>query len=294
MKNKIIKKTFLIFLGIVLIALLCGCSKSLNSSGALMKEEISSDSDTEIGSTSNIIENVNEERKIIEKVELSVQTTKFEELIENTKNKIKELSGYIESSNISGREIDSNNTRWAEIKIKIPAENNDSFKSFISGSSVVIREAVTTEDVTLKYVDIESRINALQAEKASLENLLTSAGSTSDIITIRQQLTDVIYKIESYESQLRTYDNLVDYCTINLYVNEVEHTAIIEEQGTWEEIGTNLARNFEKVGDVLVNLFVFFVSTIPYMLPFGVIAIIVIVIIKLSAKSRRKKAQKKD
>ena len=59
MKNKIIKKTFLIFLGIVLIALLCGCSKSLNSSGALMKEEISSGSDTEIGSTSNIIENVN-------------------------------------------------------------------------------------------------------------------------------------------------------------------------------------------------------------------------------------------
>ena len=79
-----------------------------------------------------------------------------------------------------------------------------------------------------------------------------------------------------------------------MYVDEVEHTAIIEEQGTWEEIGTNLARNFETVGDVLVNLFVFFVSTIPYMLPFGVIAIIVIVIIKLSAKSRRKKAQKKD
>ena len=150
MKNKIIKKTFLIFLGIVLIALLCGCSKSLNSSDALFKEEISSGSDTEIGSTSNIIENVNEERKIIETVELSVQTKKFEELIENTKVKIKELNGYIESSNISGREIDSNNNRWAEIKIKIPADNNDFFKSFISGNSVVIRESITTEDVIKK------------------------------------------------------------------------------------------------------------------------------------------------
>ena len=293
MKNKLFKKLAITICAIGMVALLFGCSA--NESLSIDKftgEDYSQNSSAEIGSTSNIIEEISNERKIIETVELGVQTTKFEELLENTKNKIKELNGYVESSNISGREIGTYNNRWAEMKVKIPAKNSEYFKGFISESSVIIRESVTTEDITLKYVDIESRILALRSEQASLEKLLENAKSTSDIVTIRQQLTDVIYKIESYESQLRTFDNLVDYCTITLYIDEVERTTIVEDQSTWEEIGTNLSRNFEKVWDGIVALFIFFVSIIPYMIPFAIIGIIVLVIIKLCTKSRNKKSNK--
>ena len=34
-----------------------------------------------------------------------------------------------------------------------------------------------------------------------------------DIITIEQRLSDVRYQLESMESQLRSYDNRVDYST---------------------------------------------------------------------------------
>ena len=295
MKNNSFKKIAVIFCGIVLITLLWGCSADATvESNKFVQEEYIQDSSAEIGSTSNIIEEISEERKIIETINLNVQTTKFEELMENTKSKIKELNGYVESSNISGREIDSYNNRFAEMKIKIPAENSEYFKAFISGNSVVIRESVTTEDITLKYVDMESRIIALRSEQDSLEKLLENAKNTSEIITIRQQLTDVIYKIESYESQLRTYDNLVDYCTITLNIAEVDRTAIVEEQSTWEEIGTNLSRNFENVWDGIVAVFIFFISAVPYMLPFAGIGIIVLVIVKLCNKSRNKKSRKNE
>ena len=84
------------------------------------------------------------------------------------------------------------------------------------------------------------------------------------------------------------------YCTITLNIAEVDRTAIVEEQSTWEEIGTNLSRNFENVWDGIVAVFIFFISAVPYMLPFAGIGIIVLVIVKLCNKSRNKKSRKNE
>ena len=51
-----------------------------------------------------------------------------------------------------------------------------------------------------------------------------------DIITIEQRLSDVRYQLESMESQLRSYDNRVDYSTVYLYIDEVEVYTPVEEE----------------------------------------------------------------
>ena len=114
---------------------------------------------------------------------------------------------------------------------------------------------------------MESRTAALEAEKESLERLLKDAENMTDIINIRDKLTDVIYEIESHKAQLRTYDNLVDYSTISINIHEVERTVIIAEQTTWQKIGTNLKNNFENVWNGAVAVFIFAVSSIPYLIP---------------------------
>lgn len=234
-------------------------------------------------------ENVLADRKIIETIELSVQTKEFDKLLENLNAQIASLGGYVESSDISGREIDSDSNRWANMTIRIPAEHSEAFTGFISDNSVVVNRTVTTEDVTLSYVDIESRLAALQAEKTALEQLLANAASTDEIILIRDQLTEVIYEIESCTAQLRTYDNLVDYCTVEIYIDEVERTIVVEEQNVWQEIGVNLSNNFADVWNGMVDFFVFAVSSLPYLIPGAIIAVIVIVIVLIAKKSAKKK-----
>ena len=127
---------------------------------------------------------------------------------------------------------------------------------------------------------MESRVSALETEKAALEKLLADAEKLEDIITIQDRLTDVIYEIESYKSQLRTYDNLIDYTTIGIYVREVERVTIVEEQTVWEEIKTNLGDNIGDIGRGCVDVFVFVISNIPYILILGGIAAVVLVVVK--------------
>ena len=236
------------------------------------------------GSTGNVQEN----RKIIENMELSVETKEFSKLLAGVEEQISQMGGYIENSNIYGREIDSEENRSAELVVRIPAEKSKDFSGYIAENSVVVHRAVNTEDVTLEYVDMESRVAALRAEKDALEKLLKNAEKVEDIISVRSQLTEVIYEIESYESQLRTYDNLVSYATITIWIEEVERTTVVEKQNAWQQIGTNLKNNFSNMWDGVVAVFVFVISAIPYLIPFGVIAGIILLFIRLWDKKKQK------
>lgn len=300
MRRKVSKLLVFILVVFVMVGLLTACGgKKMADDGMMMENavggtenygESSEISDTV--STADKTTNVRDNRKIIEKIELSIETKEFDALLESLDNQIATLNGYVESSDIYGREFDSYENRSANMKIRIPADKSKDFSDYISKNSVVVSRSVTTEDVTLTYVDIESRVNALTAEKESLEALLKKAKTVEEIVTVRDKLTEVIYEIESYQSQLRTYDNLVDYCTVTLYIDEVERTTVVEEQNVWQEIGTNLETNFANVWDGIVALFVFAVSAIPYLIPFIIIGIIVLIPITAHRRKKRNQQEK--
>lgn len=262
-------------------------TEATNKSSAFTMENMDLEEEVE---TVNEIAKVDDSRKMIENVELSVQTKEFDTLLEKVNAEIAALNGYIESSNVGGNAIDSENERYAEMRIRIPAEKSQTFSAYISENSVVTNRSVTTEDVTLTYVDMESRVSALKAEKESLEKLLKEASTVQDIMDVRDRLTDVIHEIESYQSQLRTYDNLVDYSTITLYIDEVERTAVVEEQNVWQKIGTNLGNNFANVWDGTVDVFVFVVSAIPYLVPVILIAGIAIAVAVICKRRKQRKS----
>ena len=74
----------------------------------------------------------------------------------------------------------------------------------------------------MNYVDVESHITALKTEQESLLKMLEQADTIETILAIQNQLTQVRYQLESYESQKRTYDNDLNYSAVYVYVQEVE------------------------------------------------------------------------
>jgi len=284
-----VKKIICALLLITLCICSVACSKYENYSSDIYDEALPEKNesivDTELGSTAS-------DRKIIERITMTVETKTSDTLLEQINSQIKELDGYIQNSDVNGNKIDSDNYRYANIVIRIPSKETNNFSEFIATNSAVTNKKVTTEDVTLSYVDIESRIAALEAEKTALEQLLASASSVQDIVTIRAQLTDVIASIESYKSQLRVYDSLIAYSTITLYIHEVDTISVEPEPGTWQKIGTNLKNNFAGMWSAVKAVFIFFVSIIPYLIPQVIIAAVVITIIKL-ARAKKRKAENK-
>ena len=236
-------------------------------------------------------EGVDSARKIIERIRLSVQTKDFDNLMNAVDARIKDFNGYIESSDIYGNGYDSYDygDRSARMVVRIPCAKAESFINFVSDNGAVTNKTVETEDVTLQYVDVESRISVLLLEKESLEELLQQATTMEDIIYVREKLMDVIYELESSQRQLRTFDNLIDYTTITLNIYEVERTVIVEKQTAWEEIATKFTNNIEDIKEWCVRFFIEVVGNSPILaINFACLAVLIIVIRKASRKAKAK------
>ncbi len=285
------------------LSVLAGCGRKAGNSAAYdkMKEEVGdaglTDYDSNSGTSgaedkANV--DVKANRKIIETVSLSVQTKEFDALMGKLEEEVKTVGGYIESSSVSGNSFESTGHRYANMTLRVPADKSDEFATFVSKNSTVTNKEISTEDVTLSYVDMESRVSALETEKATLEKLLEEAKTIENVISIQDRLTEVIYEIESYKSKLRTYDNLIDFTTIHIRINEVERVDIVEEQNVWQEIGTNLKRGFENVAEGCVRFFVFIVSSIPYLIVIGVCLAVVFGVVIPCTKKVKKRKKKQD
>lgn len=101
------------------------------------------------------------------------------------------------------------------------ADHLDDWMTATENFGTITSKSKTQQNVTLDYIDTESRVKSLRAEQTALMVMLEKASKLSDIIAIREQLQNINYQIDSYESQLRYMQNDVDYATINLSITEV-------------------------------------------------------------------------
>lgn len=234
------------------------------------------------------------ERKLIKNVDMNVETREYDKLLSAVENKVTELGGYIESLDAYNGSSYYNyrSTRNANMTIRIPKDRLDDFLNTVSDLGNVTSRSENVQDVTLTYVDLQSHRDALQTEQERLLQLLEQAESIEDIITIEQRLSDVRYQLESMESQLRSYDNQVDYSTVYLYIDEVEVYTPVEEETTWERISTGFLDSLKSIGEGIREAAIWFVIHIPYLVIWAVvIAVIVLILKKIRKRTKRIRAE---
>lgn len=243
------------------------------------------------------------DRKLIKTVNINAETENFDSLVPSLEEQVTALGGYIEqmsTNNGNSYYTDSyemKQLRYASMTIRIPKENLELFLSEVGEQSNIISRSESVSDVTLQYVDLESHKKALMTEQSRLLELMEQAETVEDIISIESRLSEVRYQIESMESQLRTYDNQIDYSTIYLYIDEVERYTPADDISTGERIRTGFMESLSSVGDGFYNFGIWFVIHIPYLVVWAVlIALAVLIFCKLrkymAKRGAGKKAQK--
>ncbi len=237
-----------------------------------------------------------ESRKLIRTVNLDVETKEFDQMLVSVENQVTALGGYIEQMNTynGSSYSESYRARSSNLTARIPKQSVDSFLSTVEGEGNVVSRSEHVEDVTLSYVDMESRKKSLQTEQERLLTFLEKAENLEDIITLESRLSDVRYQLESMESQLRTYDNKVDFATVEMSIREVkELTPVTEEETAWERLAKGFMKSLENVKDGIVDFFIWFVVNIPYFVVWAAVIFIIVMIIKLIKRSARRKREAK-
>ena len=237
-----------------------------------------------------------EGRKWIITVNMSAETEDLDALMEALNGKISGLGGYVEDQDsYNGSMYSSRRYRSASLTVRIPAQRVDEFTEEMSGIANVVSTSLSREDITLSYVATESRVKALQTEEARLLELMEQAETMADLLEIESRLTDVRYELENRASQLRLYDNQVDYATIYLSIDEVQEYTPVEEPTVWERISGGFVSSVKGVGNGLLDLLVWVLAKSPYLVILGGVTVGVVVLIK-KRKTRRaaKKAAKQN
>lgn len=237
-------------------------------------------------SSVTVNESAQTNRKLIKTINLTVETLNFTELNTKVEAKVAALGGYIESSSVSGSKEYRN--RYANYTVRIPKANADAFVEMVNEAGNVCSRSESVEDVTLSYVDLESHKKALESEYSRLLELMDQAETIEDIIYIEDRLTNVRYQMESMESQLRTYDNKIDYTTIYLSIDEVKEVTIPEPETVGQRITSGFSESVKDVSEGLVDFFVWFIIHIPQLVIFAIIVVAIIFIRKKLPKRSKK------
>lgn len=227
------------------------------------------------------------EKKLIVTEQINVETIEYQDFVTTVTQKVDALGGYIESSEMSGSTQYRN--QYANFTIRIPADKLADFITVVDQNGTVTYDSKTTEDVTLEYVDTESHLKALKTEEETLLALLEKAEKLSDVFEIQEELTNVRYQIESYESKIRVYDNQVDYSTVHLNVMEVERENATAKKGFWSEAGAAFLDSLYNVWDGLRNFGIWLIGNIPVFFVLAVVIAVIVWIIKKVKKARKKK-----
>lgn len=244
-------------------------------------------------------------RKLIRTVSMDVETENFDSMIANVEDKVDTLGGYIESAyTYNGSTYYSNSRRYAEMTVRVPDSELENFVEQVEGFSNVVSKTTTTEDITLEYVDTEGLKDMYLAEETSLLALLEKAESVEDITYLTTRLSEVRYNIETLESRLLKYDDLVEYATIHLYIEEVEvYTPVVTEDKTFmEEVKEGFMASVQDIWNSIVRFVKNLLIDLPYIIRFFVIVgliilairLIIVIIKKVIKNKKAKKAAKQS
>ncbi|MBQ6833477.1 MAG: DUF4349 domain-containing protein [Lachnospiraceae bacterium] len=254
-------------------------------------ESESGDTGSGLNSTSTVNTTPAINRKLIRTVNLNVETDAFDTLLETLNAEIAELNGYVEQSDISGNSMQSSRSRrWAHMTVRIPSTSLDMFITSVETNGNVTNKSETTTDVTLKYSDLESRKKSLTIEQDRIWELLEKADTLDAVIALEERLSEIRYELESMESQLRLYDNQVDYSTVHINIEEVKVYTPTAPESVGERIQKGFAKNLEGMKEFCVDLFVDLISSIPILVP--VLAVILIVVFFIRKKLAGRKMKK--
>jgi hypothetical protein len=221
---------------------------------------------------------------------VDIETLDFEQSMQAIRSAIEACGGYISSQRQNGGYTNYGGyyvTQSVDMQIKVPA---DRFQEFLNGTAQfgnVTSVNSWQEDITGAYMDTKARLESLESQRQRLMAMMDQAETVSDLIQIEAQLSETIYQIESYTSQMKIYQGLADYSTIDISLREV--SVVTSNPQTF---GERIIETFKRTGRNFVDTCEDLVLTLIELLPGLIILAVIVLVIVRVVKARKARKQR--
>ena len=232
------------------------------------------------GQMDNAVEQSVTERKLIKNGSMTLVVDNLEQTRSEVLNLIEKYGGYCANEQYSSWEHSS----AYNLTVRIPCGNFDSFVADVeAGKGKIESKSMYINDVTAEYIDLETRLDTKRSYLARYKELLKSAKSVQEIVSIEDKIRSLEEEIDSTVGQLKYLSNQVDYSTLHLNIRHDDANYDPHHPEHNQSVAQRLWQSLQSGFRGLVD-FVFFLVRI---WPAWIIILIVFGIIR-----KRRKAQK--
>jgi hypothetical protein len=154
--------------------------------------------------------------------------------------------------------------------IRVPSDSYDAMLAELAGLGRVTRRTENTEDVTLRYYDLEGRLAVKRELLNTYQTYLVRARNIDEIMTVESRIADLQQEIDWTGTQLRYLANLIDYSTVN-----VEITGPSGSSYSAPSLAERFGDFFGSFGEVFSTALVVIAGIIMY----GVPALLVVILL---------------
>ncbi len=172
---------------------------------------------------------------------------------------------------------------YATIVVKVPTEKTAAALKDIKKLGELETEQESEEEVTDQYVDLNARLRNLQREEARYLDFFNAAKNVEEMLKIEEQLSRVRGEIESLQAQIDQLQKSAAMGTITIYLHEpAQVTKPIRDWGIAKAL-IQAVENFITVINIMI-------MAVGALLPFIILALVVLLIVRLILKRRQSKA----
>ncbi len=219
-------KKLLLFVLVVTLLLSCGRSKKSPEYMVALEDFVVTDElddmeweaeldDYEGEESADVSEKVT--RKIIKSGTLKLDVQDLLDEKRRVDALVRSVNGYYEEENLRS----TNSKDIYTLTIRIPANNFERFMNSIElGGNEIVHKSIEAKDVTLEYVDLETRLENKRLYMLQYRELLKGARNIEDILKITERIRRLEEEIESTVRRLRYLSNQVSYSTLQLTLSQ--------------------------------------------------------------------------
>jgi len=193
-------------------------------------EEALGDWDTDVGSdvfgSAALLE-----RMVVRTASLFMETDRFDYTVSGIERTIDNFGGFIENSSrrITRRQGES---FWhVDYVLRVPVDHFDTVNRYIMTFGDVVNFSTTSEDVTLQFQDITSRLRIREEEERRLLTMIENTDDLSELIRLETRLANLRIIMERYTRRMTELDHLASFSTIHLSLSEVSEKSEIIPYG---------------------------------------------------------------
>lgn len=232
------------------------------------------------------------ERKVIRNAYVTIEVEKFDEAYSRISSLLTGI-GFIQESNINTEKIYVDNEQRllknGVIIIRVDKDKFDKVFNDIKGLGITTSERMGIEDVTSKYLDVESRLRLVRYEEGRLEEYLKKLDDPDKIFKTQSRLTEIRHEIESLTVTLKKLDDLIELSTITINMNEIRpgDKNLPAKKTYGERLLSNFLNSFEGVikffGEVIIIVF----QLLPILVVMGFFLFIALMIYRKTIKKSK-------